>query len=63
MSRKQVGRNAGISGRTTLSGSEPDALDPDIGATVDIEAADATAFANALIDSTDSEEPLVVTPA
>jgi hypothetical protein len=63
MTRKQVGRNAGNSGRINVSGSELDILGLEIGDAVDDEVADATAVARALIDSKDSDEFLIVTPA
>ncbi|MFD1572184.1 hypothetical protein EXE48_13295 [Halorubrum sp. ASP1] len=62
MTRKQVGRNAGNSGRINVSGSELDKLGLEIGDAVDVEVADATAVAHALIDSKDSDEFLIVTP-
>jgi antitoxin component of MazEF toxin-antitoxin module len=63
MTRKQVGRNAGNSGRINVSGSELDKLGLEIGDAVDVEVADATTVAHALIDSKDSDEFLIVTPA
>jgi len=63
MTRKQVGRNAGNSGRINVSGSELDKLCLEIGDAVDVEVADATTVAHALIDSKDSDEFLIVTPA
>jgi len=63
MTRKQVGRNTGNSGRINVSGSELDKLGLEIGDAVDIEVADSTAVARDLIDSKDSDEFLIVTPA
>ncbi len=63
MTRKQVGRNAGNSGRINVSGSELDTLGLEIGDTVDVEVADSTVVAHALTDSKDSDEFLIVTPA
>ena len=63
MTRKQVGRKAGNSGRINVSGSELDTLDLEIGDAVDVEVSDATTVAHALIDSKDSNEYLIVTPA
>ena len=45
MTRKQVGRNAGNSGRINVSGSELDTLGLEIGDAVDVEFADPTAVA------------------
>ena len=63
MTRKQIGRNTGNSGRINLSGSELEQLGVEIGDAVDVEVVDAKAIAHALIDSKDSEEFLIVTPA
>ena len=63
MTRKQVGRNAGNSGRINVSGSELDKLGLEIGDAVDVEVADVTAVAHALIDSKDSDEFPIVAPA
>lgn len=62
MTRKQVGQNAGKSGRINVSGSELDKLGLEIGDVVDVEVADAAGVAHALIDSKDSDEFLIVTP-
>jgi len=63
MTRKQVGRNTGNSGRINLSGSELEKLGVEIGDDVDVDVVDAKGIAHALIDSKDSEEFLIVTPA
>lgn len=62
MTRKQIGRNTGNSGRINVSGSELEQLGVDIGDAVDVEVVDAKQIAHALIDSKDSEEFLIVTP-
>ena len=63
MARKQVGLNTGQSGRINISGSELDQLSVEIGDTVDIEVVDSKEVAHALIDSKDTDEFLIVTPA
>ena len=63
MTRKQVGRNTGNSGRINVSGSELEKLGIDIGDAIDVEVVDAKTIAHALIDSKDTEEFLIVTPA
>jgi antitoxin component of MazEF toxin-antitoxin module len=63
MTRKQVGRNTGNSGRINVSGSELEKLGVEIGEEVDVDVVDAKEIAHALIDSQDSEEFLIVTPA
>ncbi|MCQ4335009.1 hypothetical protein KM295_16280 [Natronomonas sp. F2-12] len=63
MTRKQIGRNTGNSGRINVSGSELEKLGLDIGDDVEVDVVDAKEVAHALIDSKDSEEFLIVTPA
>jgi hypothetical protein len=63
MTRKQVGRNTGQSGRINVSGSELDQLGVEIGDAVDVEVVDSKEIARALIDSKDTDEFLIVTPA
>ncbi|WP_418281896.1 hypothetical protein [Halorubrum sp. DTA98] len=63
MTRKQIGRNTGNSGRINVSGSELQQLGVEIGDAVDVEVVDAKEIAHALIDSKETEEFLIVTPA
>lgn len=63
MTRKQIGRNTGNSGRVNVSGSELEELGIEIGDEVDVNVADAKEIAHAIIDSKDSDEFLIVTPA
>jgi antitoxin component of MazEF toxin-antitoxin module len=63
MTRKQVGRNTGNSGRINVSGSELEKLGVEIGDDVDVDVVDAKEIAHALVDSKDSESFLIVTPA
>jgi len=63
MTRKQIGGSAGNSGQINVSGSELDKLGLEIGNAVDVKVTDATTVAHALIDSKDTDEFLIVTPA
>ena len=63
MTRKQIARNTGNSGRVNLSGAELEKLGVGIGDSVDVDVVDAKAIAHALIDSRDSEKFLIVTSA
>jgi len=63
MTRKQIGRNTGNSGRVNVSGSELEKLGIEIGDEVGVDVADAKEIAHAIIDSKDSDEFLIVTPA
>ncbi len=63
MTRKQIGRNSGNSGRINVSGDELEKLGVGIGDAVDVEVVDAKAVARAVIETKDAEEFLIVTPA
>lgn len=63
MTRKQIGHNTGNSGRINVPGSELEKLGLEIGDDVEVEVADTKEVAHALIDSTDSDEFLIGTPA
>jgi hypothetical protein len=63
MTRKRIGRNTGNSGRINVSGSELRKLGLAVGDEVEVDVADAKEVAHALIDSQDSEEFIIVTPA
>ena len=63
MTRKKIGRNTGQSGRINVSGSELDKLGVELGDEIDVEVVDSKEVARALIDSTDTDEFLIVTPA
>lgn len=63
MTQKRIARNTGDSGRINLSGSELDKLGVEIGDAVDVEVVDAKEVAKALIESRESAEFLIVTPA
>jgi len=62
MTRKQVGRNTGNSGRINVSGSELQKLGTDIGDAVDVEVATSADIAHALIDTKDTDTSLIATP-
>lgn len=62
MTRKQIGRNTGNSGRINVSGSELKKLGLDIGDDVEVDVADAKEVAHAMIDTKDAEEFLIITP-
>ena len=63
MTRKKIGRNTGQSGRINVSGSELDKLGVELGDAVDVEVVDSKEVARALIDSKDTDEFLIITPA
>jgi len=63
MTRKKIGRNTGQSGRINVSGSELDKLGVELGDAVDVEVVDSKEVARALIDSKDTDDFLIVTPA
>jgi antitoxin component of MazEF toxin-antitoxin module len=63
MTRKQIGRNTGNSGRVNVSGAELEKLGLEIGDDIEVDVADAKEVAHALVDSKDSEAFLIVTPA
>ncbi|WP_435317643.1 hypothetical protein [Haloarchaeobius sp. TZWSO28] len=63
MAQKQIGRNTGRSGRIHVSGDELDKLDLAIGDGIEVDVVDAKEVAHALIDSKDTEQFLIVTPA
>lgn len=63
MTRKQVGRNTGKSGRINVSGAELEKLGLDIGDAVEVEAAASADIAHALIDDKEHSTFLIVTPA
>lgn len=63
MTRKQVGRNTGNSGRINVSGPELDQLSLEVGDAVELDVADDAAVAHALIDRKDSERFLIVSPS
>jgi len=63
MSRKQIGRNTGNSGRINVSGSELQKLGAEIGDAVEVEVAASQDIAQALINNKDADTFLIVTPA
>ena len=63
MSRKQIGRNTGNSGRINVSGAELQKLGTEIGDAVEVEVSASADIAHALIDNKDEDTFLIVTPA
>jgi hypothetical protein len=63
VARKTIARNAGESGRINASGDELRQLGVEIGDAVDVEIAESTDIAHAIIDSKDTDRFLIVTPA
>jgi hypothetical protein len=63
MTQKQIGRNAGESGRVNVSGSELDQLGLSIGSAIDVDIAESTAVAQALIDSKPADCFLIIMPS
>jgi hypothetical protein len=63
MTRKTIARNSGKSGRVNVSGSELNSLGIGIGDEIIVDAVDSKAVAHALIDTRDTDQFLIVTPA
>lgn len=63
MTRKQIGRNTGNSGRINVSGAELQKLGLEIGDAVEVEAAASADIAHALIDNKERNTFLIVTQA
>jgi len=61
MVQKQIGHNAGKSGRVNISGGELDQLGLTIGSSISVDVAESKAVAQALIESKDTERFLIVT--
>lgn len=62
MTRKTIGRNTGNSGRVNVSGAELEQLGVELGDEVEVDVAESSEVAHALIDSKDTERFLIVTP-
>ena len=60
MTRKQIGKNAGRSGRVNLSGPELDKFDSEVGESIKVDIAESKDIAHALIDNSDHEEFIIV---
>ena len=61
MVQKQIGHNAGKSGRVNVSGSELNQLGLAIGSPISVDIAESKTVAQALIESKDTERFLIVT--
>lgn len=62
MTRKSIARNTGNSGRVNISGSELERLGVEIGDDVDVDVADSTDVAHALLNSKQADRFLIITP-
>ncbi|MEF8824759.1 MAG: hypothetical protein V5A27_00190 [Halapricum sp.] len=60
MTRKQVGKNTGKSGRINLSGPELEKFGADIGESIKIDVAESKDIAHAIIDNCDSDTFVIV---
>lgn len=60
MTQKTIGRNSGRSGRVNLSGPELEQFDADIGDPIKVNVADSKEIAQAIINSSDHEEFVIV---
>lgn len=60
MTRKQIGQNAGRSGRINLSGPELEKFGCGVGEPIRIDIAESKGIAQAIIESSDSEEFVIV---
>jgi|AntRauTorckE6833_2_1112554.scaffolds.fasta_scaffold80175_2 hypothetical protein len=63
MVQKQIGHNAGRSGRVNVSGGELDQLGLTIGSPISVDVAESKTVAQALIESKDTDRFLIVTAA
>lgn len=60
MTRKQIGKNTGRSGRVNLSGPELEKFDAGVGEAIKVDVAESKAIARAIIDNSDHEEFVIV---
>ncbi|WP_430639385.1 hypothetical protein [Haloferax volcanii] len=60
MTRKQIGRNTGRSGRVSLSGPELDKFDAEVGEPIKVDIAESKEIAHALINNSDRGEFIIV---
>ncbi len=60
MTRKQISKNTGRSGRVNLSGPELDKFDAEVGEPIKIDIAESKEIAHALINNSDHEEFIIV---
>jgi hypothetical protein len=60
MTRKQISKNAGRSGRVNLSGPDLDKFDGEVGDPIKVDIAESKDIAHALIDNSDHDEFVIV---
>ena len=60
MTRKQIGKNTGRSGRVSLSGPELDKFDAEVGEPIKVDIAESKEIAHALINNSDRGEFVIV---
>jgi hypothetical protein len=60
MTRKQIGKNTGRSGRVNLSGPELDKFGAEVGEPIKIDIAESKEIARALINNSDQGEFIIV---
>lgn len=60
MTRKQIGKNTGKSGRVSLSGPELDKFDAEVGESIKVDIAESKEIAHALINNSDRGEFIIV---
>lgn len=60
MTRKQIGKNTGRSGRVNLSGPELEKFDAEVGEPIKVDIAESKEIAHALINNSDRGEFIIV---
>lgn len=60
MSKKQIGKNTGRSGRVNLSGPELGQFGADVGDQIKVDVAESKAITHALIDNSERSEFIIV---
>lgn len=60
MTRKQLGKNTGRSGRVNLSGPELEKFDAEVGEPIKVDIAESKEIAHALINNSDHGEFIIV---
>jgi hypothetical protein len=60
MTRKQIGKNTGRSGRVSLSGPELNKFDAEVGEPIKVDIAESKEIAHALINNSDRGEFVIV---
>lgn len=60
MTRKQIGKNTGKSGRINLSGPELEKFGSEVGEPIKIDIAESKSIAQAIIENSDSDEFVII---